>query len=73
MKMKNAGDIFTASSMGWGGGCKYCTYSPNFFGGVGEEKNVSSQTGMPRAEGFFNSLCKHRLDIKAIKLAVVHH
>ena len=38
MKMKTMGDIFTASSMGWGRGCKYCTHSPNFFGGGGEER-----------------------------------
>ena len=73
MKMKNAGDIFTASSMGWGGGVNIALTLQISLGGVGEEKNVCSQTGMPRAEGFFNSLCKHRLDIKAIKLAVVHH
>ena len=54
---------------------KYCAHSPNFFGwGVGEEKDICAQTGMLRAEGNFSkSLCKYRLDIKAIKLAVVHH
>lgn len=51
MKMKTAGDIFTASSMGWGGGLNIApTLQISFGGGVGEEKNVCAQTGMLRAD-----------------------
>ena len=65
MKMKTVGDIFTASSVGWGGGgCKYCTHYPNFFAGVGKEKNVCAQTGMLRAERNFSNL---------FASTVVHH
>ena len=65
MKMKTVGDIYTASFVGGGrGGCKYCTHSPNFFAGVGKEKNVCAQTGMLRAERNFSNL---------FASTVVHH
>ena len=54
MKMKTAGDIFTASSMGWGGGVNIALTLQISF--VGEEKNVCAQTGMLRAEGIFSNL-----------------
>lgn len=66
MKMKTVGDIFTASFVGGGGGCKYCTHSPNFFAGVGKEKNVCAQTGMLRAERNFSNLFASRLFITSI-------
>ena len=76
MKMKTAGDIFTATSMGWGWVNIALTLQISLVEGGGvfwKKKKVCAWTGMLRAEGFFKSLCKYRLDIKAIKLTVVHH
>ena len=56
MKMKTAGDIFTASSMGWGWVNIALTLQISFGGGLGEEKNVCAQTGVLRAEGNFSNL-----------------
>lgn len=57
MKMKTAGDILTASSMGWGWVNIALTLQISFGGGgLEEEKNVCAQTGVLRAEGNFSNL-----------------
>ena len=58
MKMKTAGDILTASSMGWGWVNIALTLQISFEGGGGleEEKNICAQTGVLRAEGNFSNL-----------------
>ena len=57
MKMKTAGDILTASSMGWGWVNIALTLQISFEGGgLEEEKNVCAQTGVLRAEGNFSNL-----------------
>ena len=57
-KMKTTGDIFTASSMGWGWVNIALTLQISCEGGGDgwEEKNVCAQTGVLRAEGNFSNL-----------------